>query len=66
LEANAADLGCTMAALALAWTMAQPGITAIVIGPNNLGQLSPALEAADLKVSASDLAHLTELFSCLF
>jgi 1-deoxyxylulose-5-phosphate synthase len=66
LEAIAADLGCSMAALALAWTMAQPGITAIVIGPNNFGQLSPALETAELTVSASDLSRLSELFSCLF
>lgn len=66
LEATAHGLGSSMAALALAWTLAHPGVTAIVIGPNNLGQLGPALEAADLNLSSSDLDHLSELFSCLF
>jgi aryl-alcohol dehydrogenase-like predicted oxidoreductase len=66
LEDASHDHGCTMAALALAWTMAQPGITAIVIGPNNLGQLAAVLEAVDLTLAPSDFDHLSELFSCLF
>ena len=34
-----------MAALALAWALAQPELTAVVIGPGNAGHLEPAFEA---------------------
>ncbi len=62
LRALAAGAGCSMAALSLAWALAQPGITAIVIGPNRVDQLSPALEAVDRAVSPDLLAQLSEVF----
>ena len=33
LEREAADRGVSMAALALAWALAQPEVTAVVVGP---------------------------------
>jgi aryl-alcohol dehydrogenase-like predicted oxidoreductase len=63
LERLAAEHRTSMAAMALAWLLAQPGITAIVIGPNRVDQMTPALEAMRLTLSPDVLAHLSELFS---
>jgi aryl-alcohol dehydrogenase-like predicted oxidoreductase len=63
LERLAAEHRTSMAAMALAWLLAQPGITAIVIGPNRVDQMTPALEALHLTLSPDVLAHLSELFS---
>jgi aryl-alcohol dehydrogenase-like predicted oxidoreductase len=63
LERLAAEQGTSMAALSLAWLLAQPGITAFVIGPNRVEQMTPALDAMQLTLSPDLLAHLSELFS---
>jgi aryl-alcohol dehydrogenase-like predicted oxidoreductase len=63
LEKLAAEQGTSMAAMSLAWLLAQPGITAIVIGPNRVEQMTPALEAMQLTILPDLLAHLSELFS---
>ena len=51
LEREAADRGVSMAALALAWALAQPELTGIVIGPGRADHLAPALEALDIDLS---------------
>ena len=63
LERDAGERGVTMAALALAWALAQPELTAVVIGPGNADHLEPAFEALELKLSPADRDHLTEVFS---
>jgi aryl-alcohol dehydrogenase-like predicted oxidoreductase len=63
LEREAAERGVSMAALALAWALAQPELTGIVVGPGNAGHLAPALEALEIDLSAADRDHLTEVFS---
>jgi aryl-alcohol dehydrogenase-like predicted oxidoreductase len=60
---EAGERGVSMAALALAWALAQPELTAVVIGPNNAGHLEPAFEALELDLSPADRDHLTEVFS---
>jgi aryl-alcohol dehydrogenase-like predicted oxidoreductase len=62
-EARAAERGATPAALALAWLLAQPHVTAVVIGPRRPEHLEPALAALDLEVSAPEAADLAELFA---
>ncbi|MEP7114248.1 MAG: aldo/keto reductase, partial [Ilumatobacteraceae bacterium] len=63
LEFLAAESGTTMTVLALSWLLAQPGLTAIVIGPGRLDHLQPALVAAESPL-VHDLAnHISELFS---
>merc|ERR1711933_177909 len=39
----AAELGCTMAQLALAWTMANPDVSTAMVGASNLAQLKDSL-----------------------
>jgi aryl-alcohol dehydrogenase-like predicted oxidoreductase len=63
LEHEAAERGVSMAALALAWLLAVPGITAIVVGPGREAHLRPALEALGVGLDASDRDLLTALFA---
>jgi aryl-alcohol dehydrogenase-like predicted oxidoreductase len=62
-EARAAERGTTPAALAIAWLLAQPHVTAVVIGPRRPEHLEPALAALDLDLSPSERDELAELFA---
>ncbi|MBV8599819.1 MAG: aldo/keto reductase, partial [Actinobacteria bacterium] len=55
-----AELG-DPATLALGWLLAQPAVTAIVVGPRRPGQLAPALAARPLDDALRD--ELSVLFS---
>ena len=48
----------SIAALAYAWLLHQPGVSSPIIGINKPGQLDQALEALEIKLSAEDLARL--------
>lgn len=63
LERLALAHGTTMAVLALSWALAQPGLTAIVIGPGRVEHLQPALVAAETPLPADLVNHISELFS---
>lgn len=58
LDEVAAQLGSTPAAVALAWQMAQPGITAPIASATSVAQLQQLLAATQLTLDASTLAHL--------
>ena len=59
LERIAKGKGATVAQVALAWLLAQPGVTSIIIGANKMTQLEDNLKAADLQLSAAELAVLS-------
>jgi aryl-alcohol dehydrogenase-like predicted oxidoreductase len=63
LERSAAERGASMAGLALAWALAQPELTGIVVGPGKADHLAPAFEAMDITLSPTDRDELTEVFS---
>lgn len=54
LAALAEEKGCSIAQMALAWTMHQPGITSPIIGPRTSEQLADNLGACDVTVTAED------------
>jgi aryl-alcohol dehydrogenase-like predicted oxidoreductase len=62
-EAQASERGTTPAALAIAWLLAQPHVTAVVIGPRRPDQLRPALEALTIDLSHPESDALAELFA---
>jgi len=55
LEERAKGKGCTVAQLAVAWILNQPGITGAIIGPRTLGQLEDLLLSADIILDEPDL-----------
>ena len=42
--------GHAMASVAIAWVLAQPGITAAIVGASSAEQLEPALDALDIEL----------------
>ncbi|SDZ05152.1 Predicted oxidoreductase [Jannaschia faecimaris] len=61
LSRLAAEVGHHPATLAVAWTMANPAVTAPIISARSVAQLKPSLAAADLTLDADLMARLTAL-----
>jgi aryl-alcohol dehydrogenase-like predicted oxidoreductase len=61
-EREAAGRGVSMAGLALAWALAVPEVSAVVIGPMRLEHLAPVPEALGLALTARERDDLTALF----
>jgi aryl-alcohol dehydrogenase-like predicted oxidoreductase len=60
---RARERGTTPAALAIAWLLAHPQVTAVVIGPRGPDQLRPALEALALDLSPPEHEQFAALFA---
>jgi aryl-alcohol dehydrogenase-like predicted oxidoreductase len=55
--------GVDSATLAIAWLLAQPGVTAVVVGPRRPKHLEPALRALEHPLSAADAEEVGALFA---
>ena len=58
LDAVATAHQTTMAAVAVAWLLAKPAIAAPIVGANSPQQLADILPAADLRLTADEIAAL--------
>jgi aryl-alcohol dehydrogenase-like predicted oxidoreductase len=61
-EAEALARGVDPAALALAWVLSHPTVTAAVVGPRQPSHLEPALAALELELSPAERDELTAIF----
>ena len=59
---SAEERGVSPAALAIAWVLSRPGVTAAVIGPRTPKQLEEALPAVGLGLTTRECAELREPF----
>jgi len=59
LDAIAKAKGASVAQVALAWLLAQSGVTSIIIGANKMSQLEDNLKAADLQLSPEEVEQLS-------
>lgn len=59
LDQIAKAKGVTIAQVALAWLLAQPGVTSIIIGANKMSQLEDNLKAADLQLTTEEIQQLS-------
>lgn len=57
----AIDLGVTMSQLAIAWTLAQPGVHAAIMGAQHVTYLQDSAGAADVTLSEADLAAIEDI-----
>ena len=57
----AKEIGSTPSAVSLAWLLAQPVITAPIIGANSVAQLQQSLAALDISLTSAQLAQLDEV-----
>ncbi|MGF7035963.1 aryl-alcohol dehydrogenase-like predicted oxidoreductase [Paenibacillus mucilaginosus] len=53
--------GATPAQVSLAWLLAQPHVSSVLVGSSKLTQLEDNLRAAELQLSGADLERLNEL-----
>jgi 1-deoxyxylulose-5-phosphate synthase len=60
VTALAQKRGVNNAQIALAWVMAQPGVSAPIIGASKLSHLEDAVHALDVKLTAEELNSLEE------
>ncbi|MEE9212016.1 MAG: aldo/keto reductase [Phycisphaeraceae bacterium] len=61
-EAACKQLGADPADVALAWLLAKPAVTAPIIGPRTMGQLTGAMRALELKLDEQTMARLDEIW----
>ncbi|GAA4602470.1 aldo/keto reductase [Actinoallomurus liliacearum] len=57
----AADLGCTLPELAVAFPVAHPAVTSVIIGPRTMEQLQATLKGADLTLDDAALDRIDEI-----
>lgn len=55
--------GTSPGAIAIAWTLRQPAVTAAIVGFRNAGQVGGLLPAAGLRLSAEDIAEIETLIT---
>ena len=53
--------GCTIAQLALAWVVQQPGVTSPIIGPRTMEQLVDNLGTLEVEITDEDRAAIDQL-----
>jgi aryl-alcohol dehydrogenase-like predicted oxidoreductase len=61
LQPLAAEKGCTLSQLALAWVMAQPGVTSAIIGPRTMEQLDDNLGAVNVELTEDDRKRIDRI-----
>ena len=61
-EGLCAELGHHPADVGIAWLLAQPAVTAPIIGPRTADQLDGALRALEIKLDGATLKKLDEIF----
>jgi aryl-alcohol dehydrogenase-like predicted oxidoreductase len=62
LAAAAETRGLDMPTLALAWLLADPRVTAVVLGPRQPEHLEPAVAASDVRLTPAERDELASLF----
>ncbi len=56
------EMGETPANVALAWLLANPMVTAPIIGPGKMEQLTESLRAVEIKLSKEQMDRLNEIW----
>ena len=59
LEEVARERGVSIAQTALAWLLARPAISSVIIGANKMSQLEDNLKAAELRLSTEEVERLS-------
>ncbi len=62
LEQKAGRRGADATTLAIAWLLARPQVTAVIVGPRRPDQLEPAVRALDVQLSPAEEDELDALF----
>ncbi len=63
MAAIAQHAGTSRAKLAIAWTLAQPGVSSVILGARTLDQLNETLAARNVKIEQDTMLALQNLFA---
>jgi aryl-alcohol dehydrogenase-like predicted oxidoreductase len=63
LEELARERDTDTATLSIAWLLAQPHVSAVIVGPRRAEHLEPAVRALDIRLSGAETNELAVLFS---
>jgi aryl-alcohol dehydrogenase-like predicted oxidoreductase len=63
LERFAAQLGITVSQLAIAWTLARPGVHVAIVGARRVAHLQDSIGAVDVTLSDDELGHIDKIMS---
>ncbi|WP_420151090.1 aldo/keto reductase [Spirosoma sp.] len=61
MQTIAEEHGVSVARIALAWVLAKPGVTSVIIGAKNTDQLLDNIQAADITLTPEQLKKLDEI-----
>lgn len=61
LKQFAARHGCTVAQLAIAWTLANPAVDVAIVGARNSAQIEATAPAAELHLSPTEVAEINQI-----
>lgn len=61
LKSLADEVGQSLTAMSLAWTLAQPGVTSLVLGPRDRQQFTEQLDALEVKLSHDQLQAIDKV-----
>jgi aryl-alcohol dehydrogenase-like predicted oxidoreductase len=61
-EKVCSEIGERPADVALAWLLANPVVTAPIVGPRSMNQLEGALHSVDISLDAEVLSRLDQIF----
>ena len=62
LEPIAAELGLSMAQLALAWCLRRPGVASVIVGATRVPQLEENAKASGIRLPAEIEARIDAIF----
>ncbi|MFF1639696.1 aldo/keto reductase [Streptomyces sp. NPDC058246] len=63
VEEFAGELGATVSQLAIAWTLAQPGVQVAIVGTRRADHVDESLAAADLTLAEADLKDIDAIMT---
>jgi voltage-dependent potassium channel beta subunit len=63
LKKLAYEVGCTRAQLAIAWVLAQPGVSSVIIGASHIAQLEENLGALQVELTPDIHSRLNKIFT---
>lgn len=61
MEAVAGETGATIPQIALAWLLAKPAVSSVIVGAKKLNQLDDNLQAVNIELSADQMARLDDV-----
>lgn len=61
VRSQAEELGCSPSQIALAWLLARPSVTSVIIGPRSLEQLADNLGAIEVRLETAHIQRLNEI-----